>query len=187
MLFSVRSTGSRRSHRRGRGICVQDLSAAFQRQIQELNLSAPPKTQLKTTDGEVIKLKRGGKRRGKYNVAPPEQRTCDGILFDSKLEMQAYQRFKQAFGPDGFKRQVTYTLLETKNPDTGRKETIRYIADFEFKVGGRVLTVDIKGVQTAQFKLKLKLFHEHTGRNLILLETLAEVSLFIDELRDAAA
>ncbi len=104
----------------------------------------------------------------KYNAT---KTTVDGIVFDSKKEATRYGQLKlleRAGKISDLKIQPRYLLQESfKTPvidQNGVKikdKTIRkieYVADFEFKMGEVVVVEDVKGFQTAIFKLKLKLF-----------------------------
>ena len=95
-------------------------------------------------------------RRGKYNVSPAAERTHDGIVFDSKLEMNAYKLLKD------YRIDFEYhTVFELQPEFEFRGERIRainYEGDFLIKVPARdSLVVDVKGMVTDVFKLKQKL------------------------------
>jgi Protein of unknown function (DUF1064) len=90
--------------------------------------------------------------------------TIDGLMFDSKAEANYYDHLKQLM----IKGVVTaivphprYLLQETfrKNGITFRK--IEYIADFAVEYAdGHSEVVDVKGVETTDFKIKRKLFEK---------------------------
>lgn len=84
----------------------------------------------------------------KYSAVRTE---CDGIKFDSKKEAEYYKNLKLRVASGEvitFLRQPTFHL-------TGG---VRYIADFqEFHADGTVHFIDVKGMQTAQFKNKKKM------------------------------
>jgi hypothetical protein len=85
--------------------------------------------------------------RHKYGAVPTE---LDGIRFDSKAEARYYQflKLRQASGEVvGFLRQVPFHL----------PGGVRYVCDFqEFHADGTVHFVDVKGMETAAFKAKMK-------------------------------
>jgi hypothetical protein len=87
-------------------------------------------------------------RRHKYGVSPKEERTCDGITFDSKKEMCRYQYLKleQAAGNIlFFLRQTTFHLVGAAS----------YHADFVvFWANGNVTVEDVKGTRTSQYLAK---------------------------------
>lgn len=94
-------------------------------------------------------MQQGGLRRHKYNVAPKEERTVDGITFDSKKEMNYYLQLKLLKGTlkiQTFLRQVPIEI-----------EGGKYICDFlVIELDGRYRWIDVKGVRTADYKRKKK-------------------------------
>lgn len=95
-------------------------------------------------------------RDNKFGVSAKDQRTLDGIVFDSKLEMNAY-RFLKERGIT-FTRQVEFIIQEKFQHEGRCIRPIKYLADFciEQSDGGRLI-VDTKGMITPDCKLKLKL------------------------------
>ena len=87
------------------------------------------------------------KIRHKYNAV---RTNIDGIKFDSKREAQYYQELKyrvMAGEVVFFLRQVPFDL----------PGNTKYRVDFmEFHADGTVHCIDIKGMETAMFKLKKK-------------------------------
>lgn len=93
---------------------------------------------------------------GKYHVSPRDARTCDGIVFASKLEMSCYRFLKERGIP--FERQTEHLLQDGFEHAGKMVAPIRYVSDFRIPVpGGAPLVVDAKGVVTPVFKLKQKL------------------------------
>lgn len=99
-------------------------------------------------------------RRNKYGVASKAERTLDGVVFDSKGEMQrwvALLLLQRAGEIVNLRRQVTYSL------DVNGVHICKYIADFEYQersdsYGKTSLVVeDWKGVKTPAYHLKKKL------------------------------
>lgn len=88
----------------------------------------------------------------------------DNIQFDSVAESKYYLQLKwlkQAKQIKEFKLQPKFLLLEKfrKNGKTFRE--INYRADFEIhNLDGTIEIVDVKGVETPEFKLKRKLFEK---------------------------
>lgn len=89
--------------------------------------------------------------------------TVDGIKFDSKAEAERYIDLKtlEHWGTiKDLRLQPTYELQPSykKNGKTVRK--IVYKADFEYFDcrTGKVIVEDVKGVKTAVYKLKKKIF-----------------------------
>jgi hypothetical protein len=90
--------------------------------------------------------------RHKYNVAPPNERTCDGILFGSKKEMNRYIELKQ-LRDDCQVVQFFHHVRVPVGPKT------KYEVDFlVFWADGRVSWEDTKGVRTQVYKLKKRQF-----------------------------
>ncbi|TPW26012.1 DUF1064 domain-containing protein [Pararhizobium mangrovi] len=101
-----------------------------------------------------------GKRRSKYG-----NRRCelDGIRFDSKAERDYYARLKQrekAGEVGGVELQRPFAMI---GPD-GRLITT-YKADFAFwdHTADRFRVIDVKGVETAVFKIKRKMMRSFHG------------------------
>lgn len=86
-------------------------------------------------------------KRDKYNRSCMEDRTADGIVFDSKKEMRFYLQLKQDPDVLFFLRQVPFHL----------PAGVKYLADFLiFFKDGSYSVVDCKGMKTAMYKLKKK-------------------------------
>ena len=87
----------------------------------------------------------------------------DGIVFDSKDEALYYQALKDMKAKGlikDFELQPEFILQEGFEKDEKKYRAIKYTADF------RVLTnndysyiVDVKGMLTTEFKIKMKLFN----------------------------
>lgn len=97
-------------------------------------------------------------------------RTIDGIVFDSQAEMEAYVLVKKTV-PEGYwQRQVSFMLLPKKRINTrGETELVRDMTwSCDFLIGppytegqplsDLYLVVDVKGMMTEQFKVKIKIF-----------------------------
>ena len=108
---------------------------------------------------------------GRIKVAPPEQRTYEGILFQSKKEMEAYRGFR-ALEKSGairkLERQVVFPLFAYVLREGSRCATVaKYIADFVVtELDGTVRIYDSKAwdvrkqkfVYTEMYTLKKKWF-----------------------------
>jgi hypothetical protein len=93
--------------------------------------------------------------------------TIDGIIFDSKREAARYFQLKlleRAGELKELKRQVTYRL------EVNGQLICKYIADFEYISinTGELVTEDLKGFITPEFKLKAKLFKAIFGREIYI-------------------
>jgi hypothetical protein len=87
------------------------------------------------------------KKRDKYNRSPKEERTTEGIIFDSKKEMNYYLQLKQNPDISFFLRQVPFHL-------PGK---VKYRADFMVVYpDNRIEFIDVKGMRTDMYKLKKK-------------------------------
>ena len=95
----------------------------------------------------------------KYNA---KKTSVDGITFDSKAEARRYQELKlleRGGVIRNLELQPKYELMPAFVDVTGKKQrAMHYVADFRY-VDERGVTVveDVKGVETAVFKLKRKL------------------------------
>lgn len=96
-------------------------------------------------------------KKSKYNA---KKVRVDGILFDSRKEAEYYGSLKllqRAGVIDGFCRQARFVTTE------GDEETraTEYVADFILLFPDKTYKiVDVKGVETAVFKLKMKALKE---------------------------
>ena len=96
-----------------------------------------------------------GTRRNKFNVAPKEDRTSDGIVFASAKEMRRYNELKLLVKSGDvlwFTRQVPFWL----------EGGVKYVADFvvvwvEGWHDTNVTVEDVKGYKTEGYELKKKL------------------------------
>lgn len=103
------------------------------------------------------------RRYSKYNAKKVE---IDGIKFDSKAEGEYYLHLKQQVAEGkilGFERQIKITLQESFYLEIeGVKKKIRaitYVADFKvIKNDGSITYIDVKGIETTEFRMKRKMF-----------------------------
>lgn len=99
----------------------------------------------------------GKKPKSKYGA---RKTNVDGISFDSQAEANYYCKLKillQKGEIDGFCRQARFLVTDGKD---GKKGT-EYVTDFIiFCRDGTYRIVDVKGVQTPVFKLKIKCMKE---------------------------
>lgn len=108
-------------------------------------------------EAEKLGIKIPKKSKSKYNS---RKVNVDGILFDSQAEANFYCRLKlllRAGEIEGFCRQARFVITEGKNGEKGTE----YVTDFiVFLPGGKYRIVDVKGVKTDTFKLKIKCLRE---------------------------
>lgn len=96
----------------------------------------------------------------KFNVAPKEERTCDGIVFDSKNEMRCYRVLRDQ--KVNFSMQPEFLLQPAFQLNGKKYRPIVYVGDFLVKHNGQEYVVDVKGFLTPDFKMKAKMLaHVH--------------------------
>ncbi|QFG05191.1 holliday junction resolvase [Bacillus phage 019DV002] len=109
-------------------------------------------------------------KRNKFNNKKVE---IDGIKFDSKMEGDYYDHLKQeqrAGRVSHFILQPKYTLQPSFKKRGKLFRAIDYKADFEVHYpNGDYVTIDIKGFETADFKIKRKLFEKAYPQELKLI------------------
>ena len=100
----------------------------------------------------------------KFNVDKAiEKRSCNGIIFDSVLEMRYYKEVVLPKYERGeishYELQKPYILQEEFSHEGMKVHAIRYVADFYLVYAdGSEEVVDTKGMPDAVAKLKRKLF-----------------------------
>lgn len=96
-------------------------------------------------------------RASKYHA---KKTTIDGIEFDSAKEAKRYAKLRDMEGAgeiDGLRLQVPFELLPSFECDGVKYRGMKYVADFVYHRGGKVVVEDVKGVKTPEYKLKKKL------------------------------
>lgn len=102
--------------------------------------------------------------RSKFNVDKDrEKRSCDGIVFDSQLEMRYYRDVLRPGVESGtikkYELQKKYVLQPKFSRNGKTVLPITYVADFYIEYAdGRVVVIDTKGCPDSVAKLKRKLF-----------------------------
>lgn len=95
----------------------------------------------------------------KYNA---RKKSVDGITFDSQREAMRYSELKMlkmAGEIKDLQLQPEFMLQESFIDNKGAKHRpIIYKADFMYMEGSQVVVEDVKGMETAVFKLKKKMF-----------------------------
>lgn len=95
--------------------------------------------------------------RNKFNA---KKTTVDGIEFASAREAKRYTRLR-ALEEEGkiqhLRLQVPFELVPSFECDGVKYREIRYVADFVYHRGGKVVVEDCKGFKTAEYKMKKKL------------------------------
>lgn len=135
---------------------------------------------------DKLKAQVPARPKNKYNVAAKSARTFEGIVFDSKLECQAYIALRNNLADlKQVKLQDPFLLQEDYVMEGKKIRGIRYIADFvignsrrmfeDSPVIGNTLVIDVKGMATQEFKLKRKMFEKRYGK-IWIIKTLKELS-----------
>lgn len=100
----------------------------------------------------------------KYNVSKDvAKRTCDGIVFDSVLEMRYYTEVIIPLNESGeivyFELQKPYVLQPKFIHDGKTVQPITYVADFYLEyIDGHSEVIDIKGQPDSTARIKRKMF-----------------------------
>lgn len=107
----------------------------------------------------------GGKvERTKFNVAKDKsERTFDGIVFDSQLEMKYYRDVVLSQVENGqisyYELQKSYELQPKYEHQGKTIRAITYVADFYIEYSdGRIEVIDTKGCPDSVAKIKKKIF-----------------------------
>lgn len=91
----------------------------------------------------------------------------DGIKFDSKAEHKRYCYLKllERHGDiSDLRLQVPFLLIPRQVAPSGAKErACIYVADFVYTVAGKTVVEDVKGVVTAEYRIKRKLLLQVHG------------------------
>ena len=107
----------------------------------------------------------------KYNA---KKKVIDGIKFDSIAESQYYLHLKEQAEKGhikAFSLQPSFTLQESFKKDGRAYREIKYVADFEVIHNDESIeVVDVKGMMTPDFKIKMKLFQNKYPYRLSLMK-----------------
>lgn len=127
-------------------------------------------------------------KKNKYNN---KKVTIDGIKFDSKVESQYYLHLKELKEKGlikDFELQPTFTLQESFKKRGLLFRAITYKADFHvWLLDGTDHVIDIKGMETADFKIKKKMFEKRYPQELKLI-TYSKIDggwIELDDLKEA--
>ena len=109
----------------------------------------------------------------KYHVSAREDRTYDGIVFDSKAEMEYYREVVLPLAAAGgivqYELQKSFVLQPGFRHDGKAVRAITYVCDFYLIYkDGRSEVIDVKGMATPEAKLKRKMFlYKYPEENLL--------------------
>ena len=99
------------------------------------------------------------RRHNKYNARKVK---LDGYTFDSQAESNRYLSLKTLQRVGEISDLVVHPVFVLLDPfddrDGKRWRAIKYEADFSYMQDGQKYVEDVKGVETAVFKLKRKMF-----------------------------
>lgn len=99
----------------------------------------------------------------------------DGIQFDSKLEARAYVYLRDNPNYLIYELQPKFELQEKFAYRGKTIRAINYIADFLIAYRDVFYVVDAKGVETPEFKLKMKMLHyKYPALNFVLLKSIKQ-------------
>lgn len=112
----------------------------------------------------------------KYHVSAKEARTYDGIVFDSKAEMEFYRDIVLPLYNAG--EIVKYELQKPFELQPGFRRygkvvrAITYVCDFYLVYkNGRTEVIDVKGMATTEALLKRKMFwYKYPDENLLWMQ-----------------
>lgn len=96
-------------------------------------------------------------RGSKYHAKKTE---IDGIEFDSAKEAKRYTKLRAMEENNviqDLRLQVPFELLPSFECDGVKYRSMKYVADFVYHRGGKVVVEDCKGFKTAEYKMKKKL------------------------------
>ena len=128
------------------------------------------------TEGETPKS-----AGNKYGVSAKEDRTWNGRLYASKLEMNFHKVLLEHFQEDRIHLQVPFVLQPSfrLSFDKEIRREVRYISDFvigEKPEGNHIppgsVVIDSKGFRTPDFNILKKLFEYTTGHPLQMLKSI---------------
>ena len=96
------------------------------------------------------------KKKSKYHS---EKTEIDGIVFDSRKEAQRYAllRIMERAGEiSDLILQPKFELIPKFERNGKKYRASYYIADFQYKMDGKIIIEDTKGFKTEVYKLKIK-------------------------------
>lgn len=107
------------------------------------------------------------RRSNKFNVASKSNRTCDGVVFDSKGEMERFLHLKmlhRAGKISSLERQVRFPLdingvpIKTRSEGFPNGRKCVYTADFVYFENGVRVVEEYKGFDTAESRFRRAVF-----------------------------
>lgn len=139
---------------------------------------------------EGIKTDQAVRRANKFGVSKVEERTSRDLVFDSKLEKNAYELLLQLVPRNCLHLQPRFELQEAFSLNGKKHRAIGYQADFlitwraledvTHALTDQDLVIDTKGMETPEFRLKLKLFEYRYQVTLHRVKTLSQLTELIE-------
>lgn len=111
-----------------------------------------------------------------YNKYHNKKLIIDGLKFDSDGEYQYWLKLSEMQEKGeikGLQRQVRIEILPKQLYPNGKVKhrAVHYVADFVYEdKDGDTHYVDFKGIETAEFKIKQKLFSYYVGKDIELVK-----------------
>lgn len=104
-------------------------------------------------------------KRHKYNVSAKDTRTWNGVVYDSRKEMERAMELslmERAGQIQSLRRQVPFVLQDKFTDNTGKTQrAITYVCDFMYEQDGKTVVEDVKSKMTMklpEYRLKKKMF-----------------------------
>lgn len=115
----------------------------------------------------------------KYRVSNKADRTLDGIVFASKLEMNRYSfllMMQKSGKISGLQRQVPLEILPEYYYRGKKVRAVNYVLDFHYFSGNNRIGEDCKGVETPLGKLKIKMcLHQYPWLDFYIIKDANEI------------
>ena len=99
--------------------------------------------------------------------------TVDGVQFSSRAEASRYSTLKAAVALGtitDLALQPRFVLQPGFGPAGNKIRAIEYVADFQYREGGRTIVEDVKGMKTETYNMKKKMFIFKYGKDHVLRE-----------------
>lgn len=104
-------------------------------------------------------------KRHKYNVSSKDSRTWNGVVYDSRKEMERaveLSLMERAGQIKNLRRQVPFVLQDKFTDNTGKAQrAVTYVCDFMYEQDGKTVVEDVKSKMTMklpEYRLKKKMF-----------------------------
>jgi len=131
--------------------------------------------------GTPVKYPEEQPKRNKFNISKKSDRTLNGIVFDSKMEMKVWEWLAQnSMVPE---RQISFELQPKFELNGVKYRAITYVADFALEVAGHRYIIDVKGFRTPDYALKLKLMAYVHKIAIVEIKSVKQMREFIDRAR----